>query len=178
MNSVVWYLQSGDLCASPDEQLVSPASQAPPLCCSSVRRWSASTLAMSCLCLSMLWGTAWKRSLFQHFPTSFRQGTQSMWWNSDFNRPWCHSASPPSPWTAGLLRAERGRSHNALSVSPTSVGGEMSKAKVKVWLKRSSSCLLHFCVRRLPVKWRDENYKQCFRGNYSTGFNQECTEVD
>lgn len=53
------YLQSGDFCASPAELLVNPASQAPPLCCSSVMRWSARTLTMSCRCLSMLEGTAW-----------------------------------------------------------------------------------------------------------------------
>src|SRR4029434_8360642 len=45
------YLQSGDLCASPDVPLDSPASQAPPLHCSSVSRWSARTLVMRCLCL-------------------------------------------------------------------------------------------------------------------------------
>lgn len=54
-----WYLQSGDLFASPD--VVSPASQAPPFSCSSVSCWLTRTLVISSLCLSTLRGTVWKR---------------------------------------------------------------------------------------------------------------------
>ncbi|TNN72623.1 hypothetical protein EYF80_017072 [Liparis tanakae] len=50
--------RSGDFCASPVALLASPASQAPPLCCGSVRRGSAKTFAMSRRCVSMLRGTA------------------------------------------------------------------------------------------------------------------------
>lgn len=65
------YLQSGDFCASPAELLVSPASQAPPLCCSSVMRWSARTLTMSCRCLSMLEGTAWRNQRARRWVHAF-----------------------------------------------------------------------------------------------------------
>ena len=135
LNLGLWYLQSGDFCARPDEQLVNPASQAPPRCWSSVKRWSARTLAMSCLCLSMLWGTVWKRwisllncpntYLFTLFrPRNINTDTVSRKDRKhvDVRWPLCCQAMALSPLPAVLLQAVRVRSHSVLSDSPDSEG--------------------------------------------------------
>lgn len=59
---LVSYLQSGAFCANPDIPLARPASQAPPLCCSCVSRWSVRMLVINRLCLSTLRGTFWRRT--------------------------------------------------------------------------------------------------------------------